>query len=86
MSTYETSAAVQEHGRVVVAGVPFAAGTQVEVTIKAIKTGVGPFAEEADAEAAGRAERLLAALDKARDVRPIGDFNRGELYDRDVLR
>ncbi len=33
MSTYETSATVQEQGRVQVVGVPFAAGTQVQVTI-----------------------------------------------------
>jgi hypothetical protein len=33
MGTYETSATVQEQGRVLVAGVPFAPGTEVEVTI-----------------------------------------------------
>ena len=33
MSAFETSATVQERGRVQVAGVPFAPGTEVEVTI-----------------------------------------------------
>jgi len=33
VNTYETSATVEDQGRVQVAGVPFAAGTQVEVTI-----------------------------------------------------
>jgi hypothetical protein len=33
MNTYETSATVEDQGRVQVVGVPFAAGTQVEVTI-----------------------------------------------------
>jgi hypothetical protein len=33
MNSYETSATVQEQGRVLVAGVPFAPGTEVEVTI-----------------------------------------------------
>jgi hypothetical protein len=33
MSTYETSATVEEQGRVQVVGVPFAAGTEVQVTI-----------------------------------------------------
>lgn len=33
MSNFETSATVQEHGRVLVAGVPFAKGTEVEITI-----------------------------------------------------
>jgi hypothetical protein len=33
MNSYETSATVEDQGRVQVVGVPFAAGTQVEVTI-----------------------------------------------------
>jgi hypothetical protein len=33
MKTYETSATVQDRGEVRVAGVPFAPGTEVEVTI-----------------------------------------------------
>ena len=33
MQTYETSATVEEQGRVQIGGVPFAAGTQVQVTI-----------------------------------------------------
>jgi hypothetical protein len=33
MKTYETSATVEDQGRVQVIGVPFAAGTQVDVTI-----------------------------------------------------
>jgi hypothetical protein len=34
MNTYETSATVEDQGRVQVVGVPFAAGTQVQVTIR----------------------------------------------------
>ncbi len=33
MNTYETSATVEDHGEVHVAGVPFAPGTAVEVAI-----------------------------------------------------
>lgn len=33
MNTYETSATVEGEGRVEVVGVPFAAGTEVEMTI-----------------------------------------------------
>jgi len=33
MSTYATSSTVEAQGRVMVAGVPFAPGTEVEVTI-----------------------------------------------------
>jgi hypothetical protein len=33
MNTYETTGTVEDHGQLHVAGVPFAPGTQVEVTI-----------------------------------------------------
>ncbi|MBS0261778.1 MAG: hypothetical protein JSS02_07460 [Planctomycetes bacterium] len=33
MKTYETFATVEEHGQVKLAGVPFAPGTEVEVTV-----------------------------------------------------
>lgn len=33
MNTYETTTTVEDHGQVHVAGVPFAPGTEVEVTI-----------------------------------------------------
>lgn len=33
MSTFETTATVEEHGRVLVAGVPFTPDTEVEVTV-----------------------------------------------------
>lgn len=33
MNTYETSAMVGDDGRVAIAGVPFAPGTEVEITI-----------------------------------------------------
>lgn len=33
MKTYETSATVEHQGRIQIAGVPFAEGTQVQVTI-----------------------------------------------------
>lgn len=82
MNTYETSAIVEDQGQVRLAGVPFKPGTPVEVKINPIENGVTVPA----APAAGRAERLLAALDKARNEEPIGAFNRGELYDRNVLR
>lgn len=82
MNIHETSAIVQEQGHVVVSGVPFTPGTQVEVMIR-------PIADDVTApgvHVAERAERLLAALDKARNVESIGAFHRGDLYDRDVLR
>ena len=81
MESYETSATVEDTGQIRVAGVPFAPGTQVEVIISPIESGVRP----PDPQAAGRVARLLAALDKARNVQPIGTFSRAELYDRSIL-
>ena len=82
MDTFETSATVREQGRILVDGSPFAAGTQVDVVINPVE---GRSSSPA-APIAGRAERLLDALDKARNTEPIGRLHREELYDRDVLR
>jgi hypothetical protein len=78
MSTYERSAIVEENGRILLAGVPFAPGTEVEVTIKPAPNG-GPAA------ATDRAARLFAALDRARNTQPVAPLRREELYDRKVL-
>jgi hypothetical protein len=78
MSTYETTATVEDNGQVHVAGVPFEPGTEVEVTIKPAPNG-GPAVLD-------RAARLFAALDKARNTEPVGPLRREELYDRKVLR
>jgi hypothetical protein len=44
MQAYETSATVLDQGRVEVAGVPFAAGTEVEVTINLKRVSADEFA------------------------------------------
>jgi hypothetical protein len=82
MESYETSATVEDQGQIRVVGVPFAPGTHVEVIISPVENGALP----PDPQAAGRATRLLDALDKARNVQPIGTFSRAELYDRRILR
>jgi hypothetical protein len=38
------------------------------------------------AERRKRAERLFAAMDKARNKKPVGRLNRESLYDRPILR
>ena len=43
MDAYETSATVEDQGRVLVAGVPFAPGTEVEVTINRKRRSVEEF-------------------------------------------
>ena len=82
MNTYETSATVEDQGQVHVTGVPFAPGTEVEVTIKPTQNGGHATA----AAATDRAARLFAALDKARNTDAVGPLHREELYDRKVLR
>jgi hypothetical protein len=82
MNTYETSATVEDEGKIRVAGVPFAPGTRVEVTITPAQNGpAAPSAAEPD-----RVARLLAALDKARNTQTVGPLRRAELYDRNILR
>lgn len=81
MRTYETSATVEAEGEVRLAGVPFAPGTEVDVTISLKRNGAqSPVPGTPD-----RVARLFAALDRARNVQPLGVFKRDELYDRNVL-
>jgi len=77
MNTYETTATVESQGQVRVKGVPFAPGTEVEVFIKPTENG---------GQKPDRAERLFAAMDKARNTESVGPLRREELYDRQVLR
>jgi hypothetical protein len=82
MNSYETIATVEDHGQLRLAGVPFATGTEVEVTITPTQNG----GQDIPAAASDRTTRLFAALDKARNTEPIGPLCREELYDRKVLR
>jgi hypothetical protein len=80
MSTYETSTTVGGHGEIHVAGVPFQPGTEVEVVISPKTTDTPPRSDAGD-----RVGPLLAALDRARNVEPIGSLRRDELYDRNLV-
>ena len=80
MKTYETSATVEEQGRVLVAGVPFEPGTRVDIAIRPAQNGAGSSGAELS-----RSQRLLAALSKARNSETVGPLRRAELYDRDIL-
>ena len=82
MKTFETSATVQEQGRVLVAGVPFAPGTEVEITIT-------PKVRSADEVRHSDDEALAAARGRMRELfRTIKGFRnsprvpREELYER----
>lgn len=81
MQSYETSATVEELGTIRVAGVPFEAGTRVEIKITPALNGT----ESTSAAVSHRAAQLLSALDKARNVDTVGPLRRAELYDRDML-
>jgi hypothetical protein len=86
MSTYKTSAIVEEHGRILVAGVPFAPGTEVAITISP-KPQAGEDSTSPDDPA------LAAARDRLRELfRTVKGFRnspriaREELYERGSLR
>ena len=86
MKSYETSATVQEHGQVKLDGVPFAPGTEVEITISPKVL--------SEAEATLRDNEVLAACrDRMRELfRTMKGFRnspripREELYERGRLR
>lgn len=88
MTSFETSATVDAQGEVHVVGVPFAPGTSLEIVLSP-KAPIEKGTHDADAErlaaARDRIKDLFAALDKARNAKPVGPLNRDELYDRDVL-
>lgn len=89
MHAYETIATVENDGQVHLAGVPFAAGTEIEVKINAKRPGEGKVDRAEDetlTDARDRMQQLFAALDKARNTESVGALNRDELYDRNVLR
>lgn len=77
MKSFETTATVENHGEIRLAGVPFAPGTEVEITVTPAQYG--------DSSTTDRAARLLAALDKAHNTVTAGPLRREELYDRKVI-
>jgi hypothetical protein len=85
MKTYETSATVEDQGQVRVAGVQFAPGTEVEVTIS-------PKVRSEAQVASTQAEALVASRDRMRELfRTIKGFRnspripREDLYERGRL-
>ena len=85
MNAYETTTTVADHGQVHVAGVPFAPGTEVEVTIRAKVADVANGSSVPDQEARTRMRDLFARV-RARNTESVGPLRREELYDRKVLR
>ena len=85
MKTYETLATVEAQGQVRVGGVPFAPGTEVEVTIREKVVGDANRSEATVKEAPVPMRDLFARV-RARNTEPVGRLRREELYDRKVLR
>jgi hypothetical protein len=81
MNAYETSTTVGGQGDIHLAGVPFQPGTEVEIIIcpKTVSASPPSTADE-------RILALMAALDHAHNVEPIGSLRRDDLYDRDNVR
>ena len=52
---------------------------------RALESALSAPANDAAAKRS-RANRLFAALDRARNSQPVGRLNRDEIYDRSVLR
>ena len=78
MKSFDTTATVEDHGQIRLAGVPFAPGTEVEISVR-------PAHHNESQVTTDRAARLLAALDSARNTASAGPLRREELYDRKVL-
>lgn len=74
MDTYETSATVKDQGRLEVVGVPFAPGTQVEVSISAKRPAGEDFA--------ATWRRVCAELRGLPTVQCLTDADIGEVIDR----
>lgn len=86
MSTYATSATVEEQGRILLAGVPFPPGAQVDVTVSLAERAEGeamPLDDEALAAARDRLRHLFGAIKGFRNSPRIA---REDLYERGRIR
>lgn len=86
MKSYEASATVQECGHVHVAGVPFAPGTEVEITISP-KAGSQDSINVADeTQLASARARMQELFRSVKGFRMAPKIPREELYERGSLR
>lgn len=86
MEIFETFATVESQGRVLVAGVPFAPGTQVEVTISARVTPARGTEAPDDAEIVSARQQMQELFRTVRGFRIGQRIPREELYDRGSVR
>lgn len=82
MTPYETTATVEDHGQVRLAGVPFEPGTEVEVTISPkARSNQDVHRSEDQAWAAAR-QRISELLRTTKGFRNSPRIPREELYER----
>lgn len=86
MNTYETSATVQDQGRILVAGVPFAPGTEVAITISAKVRSEDQVTNPEDDTLAVARDRMRELFRTVKGFRNSPRIPREELYERGRLR
>ena len=82
MKTFETSATVKEQGRVFLAGVPFAPGTEVEVTISPKVRPTAEVTRADEAVLAAARERMRELFRTVKGFRNSPRIPREELHER----
>ncbi len=85
MRTFEASAIVEEQGRVFVAGVPFAPGTEVEVTISPKLRSEAEVTRADDAALSAARERMRELFRTIKGFRNSPRIPREDLYERGRL-
>jgi hypothetical protein len=86
MKIYETSATVEDQGQILVTGVPFAAGTEVEVAISAKMHSAQEVISSDDGTVAAARDRMRELFSTIKGFRNSPRIPREELYDRGRVR
>jgi hypothetical protein len=86
MNTYETIATVEDQGQVRVAGVPFAAGTEVQVTINPKMPSKEQLPTPDDVALTAARDRMRELFHTIKGFRNSPRIPREELYERGSLR
>ena len=85
IKSFETSATVEDHGQVRLIGVPFAPGTEVQVSICEKHDGNANASPATPDESPANLRDVFTRV-RARNTQSVGPLRREELYDRKVLR
>jgi hypothetical protein len=85
MNTYETTATVQDHGQLRLDGVPFATGTEVDVTISPKIASKEQVPAPDDQTLSSARDRMRELFQTIKGFRNSPRIPREELYDRGSL-